>query len=352
MHYSCGERLMEQTREGLRPIRRVSAFCAPPTNLESSFGQRTRAFTLVELLVVIAISGMLMAVLMPAISRVQEASRRASCQNHLRQLGLAVHQYVDEHGFVPSLFGYPHRGATGYVSKAHSAFCQIMAQLGRGDVFNALNFDVPFNGIDAFRALENLTAMRVNIETLLCPSDPAGFDTLLGCGPNNYRLCYGSDAALRGPTVGVFGNRARAWREVRDGLSCTAMASERSRGTASTQYEPWSSILLVDVVGTAEELSVACPKLAVPPTEYYPHTGNTWSLGSALHTCYNHATGPNSSIPDCSMTVVGGHPGLTSARRFHPGTVNVLYGDGRVATVSDRTDLRIWRAAGTAAAGD
>ncbi len=110
---------------------------------------RTRsAFTLIELLVVIAIIAVLIGLLLPAVQKVRETAARAQCQNNLKQMSLAAHNFHDVNLHFPYGKSPPYPGAPIYAR--WSAHSQLLPYLEQGNVYNALDFRYPPNSGDMF----------------------------------------------------------------------------------------------------------------------------------------------------------------------------------------------------------
>ncbi len=145
---------------------------APKTNAR---GIR-RGFTLVELLVVIAIIAVLIGLLLPAVQKVREAANKSKCQNNLRQIGIASHD------FYSAFNGFPRAGehivlypdATGALQLRktqdfQSGFTLLLPYLEQDKVFTT--FDLKFRYNDP-AAPGNALAGQNLIATYLCPSNP------------------------------------------------------------------------------------------------------------------------------------------------------------------------------------
>lgn len=125
-----------------------------------------RGFTLIELLVVISIIATLMALILPAIQNARAAARRLECQNNLKQIGLAAHNFASaKRGQMPPLGVYSaNTGATQYVPM-RSWVVDLLPHMDRRDVYDRWDVNVPFNS-GANTAL-NSTYLKV----LVCPDD-------------------------------------------------------------------------------------------------------------------------------------------------------------------------------------
>src|SRR4029077_10939571 len=119
--------------------------------------------TLSEPLVVIAIIAVLIALLLPAVQMAREAARRTQCRNNLKQIGLALHNYLSTHSVFP-IGRYHPESAPGQWSGRLSPICGLGPYLEENALFNASNFMVA-NDLN-----QNLTALRSQLEVLLCPS--------------------------------------------------------------------------------------------------------------------------------------------------------------------------------------
>ncbi|MBL8852773.1 MAG: DUF1559 domain-containing protein [Planctomycetaceae bacterium] len=135
-------------------------------------------FTLVELLVVIAIIAVLMGLLLPAVQMAREAARRASCQNNLRQLGLATVNYESARqklppGYTQSRINaagvvYTGGSTSGFSFQGHSAFYYLLPYIEMSNVYDNMDSKIPLNN-----RVTDPTLFRAStvIKMLLCPSD-------------------------------------------------------------------------------------------------------------------------------------------------------------------------------------
>src|SRR2546422_4944595 len=106
---------------------------------------KRQAFTLIELLVVIAIIGILIGLLLPAVQKVREAGARLQCQNNLKQIGLAMHGYMDANKGLPPNGLYTYSGSAVVQTSPWSALSRILPYIEQENLYRGIDFAVPYS---------------------------------------------------------------------------------------------------------------------------------------------------------------------------------------------------------------
>jgi prepilin-type processing-associated H-X9-DG protein/prepilin-type N-terminal cleavage/methylation domain-containing protein len=281
-------------------------------------GQRT-AFTLIELLVVIGIIAVLIGVLLPAVQMAREAARRAQCTNNLKQLALALHNYVGVNGVLP--MGYANQycewAPLPAMCISHGPFVAILPQLEQQSLYSAVNFE------RSIYLGANTTIFATGLKTLWCPSDPtientesADFDwtDLHRIHLSSYVCCtgtwynHGRNPVRTAQNNGLFwGASSVRLAGVTDGLSNTVALGEKAHAllTKETAWD-WS----------------------------------WWADGDIGDTLFStlYPLNPQKKIKDGSLPFTDSLYWSSSASSLHPGGANFAMLDGSVRFVKDSID--------------
>ncbi|MEM8667730.1 MAG: DUF1559 domain-containing protein [Planctomycetota bacterium] len=316
-------------------------------SLSQTLRSQRSAFTLIELLVVIGIIGILVGLLLPAVQAAREASRRMSCTNNMRQVGLAIQNYHSAFKRLPRQSTAPGPGKA-WTTRRGSWFTAVLPYVEQDGLFKS--FDTDFHWHDP----ENLDAVSTEVPILRCPSVPdrRGFEwTVLVDYPNGsstFSLTprdFYDGAATDYSNVGGVGTQLNASlpanRQLVDPRNCGVLTPKGTK-FADIFDGLSNTILLVECAGRPELYQNG--RLVADGT-----TPKTWSGFSSVTRPFptggvwaSHNKGflVDGAQPDGNTAIRPGTRGVNSSNdnevySFHPGGANILLTDGSVRFITE-----------------
>jgi len=307
--------------------------------------EQRRAFTLIELLVVIAIIAILIGLLLPAVQKVREAAARMKCNNNLKQLGLAVHNYNDTFLALPPVWFCPNDGP--YTKPALSSpdgttfgsmYYMIMPFVEQVNLYN-----LGAKNLKASTSNPGSVARSYAPQTYLCPSDfsvPTN-NGVYGQSAASVSEDYGEGAGGFGdgttsynPNIYVFDPRAFQPLQTRmvDGTSVTVMFVERYASCNNNTY-PLNWAAVPNDPGKWQNL----PGYGM--SNYYPTAAGSYRAAYATSFALP-AGAPVAPVFQQAPTVA--NCTITTASTAHTGGMQISLGDGSVRSVTSSISPSTW----------
>lgn len=304
---------------------------------------RRSGFTLVELLVVIAIIGVLVSLLLPAIQAAREAARRMSCQNNMKQHGLALHNFHDAFGKFPAS-GWTTTGPGNPAGKFVGWRALILPFIEQTNLQNGYDFTVNWwEGA-------NLNAATVAVDVYQCPSVPDRQKTtfLVAKSPR--------------PAITVANPLATADYEAIMGVQ--SVVNPQLYATAQTNRCVLfrnASVRIGDITdGTTNTVMVVecgarpmtyrgrrpAPQIPNDQGQSWADSEGGFSLDGANQDGSQIGLGPSLTPRAINAT------NFNEPYAFHPSGANFVFADGHVQFLSDTTPLDVVAAICTRNAGE
>ncbi len=331
--------------------------------------RQRRGFTLIELLVVIFIIAILIAILLPAVQQAREAARKSQCINNLKQIGLALHNYANDHKVFPSgmiqgvLFTnltpstaqrqtdpieaiQPNSAPLAY--HGTSWMLQILPQMDYSAAYKQWNFllNVFDNGMTTSSTFNSFRPAHQDIGIFYCPTRRGDMavaklsyvrriDPTWVKGGNDYGGCAAGNQLIVNDTTPTRAMYALTPDQIQNDLLSQYSPSSLNRGIFTVNCKT----RIADISdGTSQVVMAGEMARLDHPTLNLLQSSDGWAWGG-ISTVFSNRTGINKNLH------------FDSPASEHNGGANFLFADGRSTFLNQNLDLNIFRLLGSMADG-